>query len=1014
MSNSVVNNLISPVFVGRARELRQLTGVLEQAGEGRPQAVLLGGEAGVGKTRLLEEFLTAARAAGALTAVGGCVELGADGLPFAPFATALRALRHALTVEELTEALAGRETELARLLPDLAIGEDGAVADPSEEEDGRARLFELTAQLLERLARERTIVLAIEDLHWADRSTRELLGYLNRSLQNARIVLLGTYRSDDIHRRHPLRPFLAEQDRLRVVRRIELGRLAREEVHAQVAGIQGVARAERELAERVFARSEGNPFLVEELTTNGGDCGISESLRDLLLVRVEALPEPAQRVVQIAALGGSTVEYGLLDAVCGLPQDERSAALRAAVNAHVLLPTEDGTGYRFRHALLREAVSEDLLPGEAVRLNRAYAQALEAEPALVRGEERATRLAHYWYYGRDAAKALPAVLRAATQARRRHAFAEQHQLLERALDLWEEVPEDVRVDLPPMEHEIFPPSAHGDRPDPGALDAADLLAETVVAARTSGDLERALLVARRALDQLDDAREPLRAAWFWVQRSRLTEELGKGDGREELRRAERLVAGWPPAAVHAEVLSAVAAWVMLRQPGPEALRTAEQAVELAQLVDATTVELQARTTLGTLMLQSGDVDGGLAEMAKSRERAEECRAYGVMVRADINISSGLETAGRSTEAVEAAARAERGAAEHGRADFRAFALANQAESELARGNWAESARLLDRAGGLARSPASRGRVLIISASLASLRGDLDALQAATEEARRTLGNRLGPPQNAIPVRYLELSLAAGRNETVRVRELLDACLDEGFAPGTYPYAWRLLYNAAAHEARVRDLPTARHGRAAILERLGTAARRLPHPAPVWEGYSRLVRAELDLAEGRDSAEGWAFAAAAFEPLERPVELAQTRGRWAQSLLTGTPGPEEREKAAELLVRAWECARRLGADELRAEIERLAERAGIVVSSSAPQPPAPKRDPFGLTSRERDVLRLVAAGHSNRRIAQELFISPKTASVHVSRILAKLGVSGRGEAAAMAHRLRLVPEVEPGR
>ncbi|WP_217145638.1 AAA family ATPase, partial [Streptomyces sp. AC627_RSS907] len=249
----------------------------------------------------------------------------------------------------------------------------------SRDEDGRARLFELTARLLERLATERTLVLVIEDLHWADRSTRELLGYLFRSVQRARLVILATYRSDDIHRRHPLRPFIAEIDRMRTVRRIELARFNRAEVHAQIAGIYGT-EPDRQLVDRVFERTDGNAFFVEEIAhsiTDGAQCGLSESLRDLLLVRVEALPDDAERVVRIVAEGGSRVEHALLAAVARLGEDELIEALRTAVGSNILLPTDDDNGYRFRHALVREAVTDDLLPSERARLNRQYATALE-------------------------------------------------------------------------------------------------------------------------------------------------------------------------------------------------------------------------------------------------------------------------------------------------------------------------------------------------------------------------------------------------------------------------------------------------------------------------------------------------------------------------------------------------------------------------------------------------------------------------------------------------------------
>lgn len=191
---------VSPVFVGRSDELDVLNDALSRAAAGEPQALLVGGEAGVGKTRLVEEFAATAGRGGAVVAVGGCVEIGADGLPFAPFSSALRALRRALP-DEFAVAAAGQEDELARLLPECGQSTVGR-----HDEEGMARLFELVARLLERVAADRTVVLALEDLHWADASTRHLLSYLLRTLRTGRLVVVATYRADDIHRRHPLRP----------------------------------------------------------------------------------------------------------------------------------------------------------------------------------------------------------------------------------------------------------------------------------------------------------------------------------------------------------------------------------------------------------------------------------------------------------------------------------------------------------------------------------------------------------------------------------------------------------------------------------------------------------------------------------------------------------------------------------------------------------------------------------------------------------------------------------------
>jgi predicted ATPase len=381
---------VSPVFVGRAGELDTLHGALARAGAGLPQAVLIGGEAGVGKTRLVEEFTAAAARRGAVVAAGGCVDTGADALPFTPFVSALRALRRALP-EDFAAAAVGREDELARLLPEAGpqpdtprTGRHGEEGTARHGEEGTARLYELTARLLERTAARHTVVLALEDLHWADASTRHLLSYLLRTPHTGRLLILAAYRSD-MPRRHPLRPLLAELDRLRGVRHLRLPRFTREETARRLAGILG-AEPDAALVDEIFERSDGNAFFVEELAVAAREqrrTGLSDSLRDLLLVRVDALPAPAHDVVRLAAEGGATVGHRLLAAAAGLAEDDLDEALRSAVDAGILVTAPAGDGYRFRHSLVREAVAGDLLPGERTRVNRRYARALQADPTLV-------------------------------------------------------------------------------------------------------------------------------------------------------------------------------------------------------------------------------------------------------------------------------------------------------------------------------------------------------------------------------------------------------------------------------------------------------------------------------------------------------------------------------------------------------------------------------------------------------------------------------------------------------
>ena len=997
MLGDVETRSVSPVFVGRSGELTALTEALAGAAAGEPQALLVGGEAGVGKTRLIEEFVQSARAADAVVAVGGCVEIGADGLPFAPFSTALRALRRSLP-DELAAAAAGQEHELARLLPEFGdVGHHEA-----SHEDSTARLFELTVRLLERLAAERTVVLVLEDLHWADASTRHLLSYLFRTLHRGRIVVVATYRSDDIHRRHPMRPLLAELDRLRTVRRVELARFTRNEVHRQLTGILA-AEPDPATVEAIYSRSDGNAFFVEELiTSHACGCELSESLREVLLVRVETLPETAQRVARIVAEGGSTVEYALLAAVARLPEDDLIEALRAAVGANILLASPDGDGYRFRHSLVREAVSDDLLPGERSRLNRRYAEALEADPGLVRADERATRLATYWYHAHDAVKALPAVLRASVETRKRYAYAEQLQLLERAMELWDEVPDEVRATLRPVDYAEAYPSCGCD-PESAPLRHLDLLAEAAVAARLGGERERALKIGKMALRMLEEENDPLRSAWFWTERSRLLSGLGRGDGWAEIATAQELVRGLPPSAVHAFVLAIAAAW-QIRTPGPESLTAAERAVEYARLVRNEPIELNARLTRGTILVAAGEVERGLAEMYEVRDRAVAVGQLSEATRAYVNLASSLESVGRSRESVEVCEAGIALAQAHGLRDSEGWINSNLAESQVALGCWEQAQRTAEWVRQAAQSAKPRGSAALRLGQIAVLRGDFTGAARQLAQAREHFGTKDPMVQYTLPLAEVELLVAAGEGRIADVRAALAAASDDALTTGKHRYVWPLLLGAAAAEADALGLPAAEEGRAEALALISGLARRVASPAPLWQAYALHVSAELARAEKRDRVERWAEVVAAYEPLDAPYPTARARHRLADALLAEGG---RRDEAATLLRAAHGAAARLGARPLVEDLELLAARARLSLTTPLPAGPEPEDDAFGLTPREQDVLTLVAAGRTNRQIAEELFISPKTASVHVSNILGKLGVSGRGEAAAMAHRLRLL-------
>jgi DNA-binding CsgD family transcriptional regulator len=947
---------ISPVFVGRSPESARLDEALRDAGTGTPRTLLIGGEAGVGKTRLLGEFLDRAADQGAIVAPGACVELGAEGLPFAPASAALRALARELG-PELAQAVAGREQDIAWLLPDLATGpvKDGEV--------NRPRLFEMVLSILEQLSAERTIVLAFEDLHWADGSTRELLGFLIRLLRTGRILIIGTVRIDALERRHPLRGFLAGLERLHGVTRFDLGRLTRPQVAAQLTGILG-GEPSRSLVQQIYAKSEGNAFFVEELARSARDgqlTGLSETLRDLLLVRTEQLPAGAQEIVRLAAVAGSTVPHRLLAEAAAAPGLDE--ALRAAVSAHILVPEPDG--YRFRHALQREAVRDDLLPGERTRLHAALAVALAAQPGLLPADEQASRTASYWYHADRPDQALPAVLAAAEAARGRYAYGEQLRMLERALELWDRVP------------------------DAAALTGRtrlDVLSAAVPAGRQHNAVDTAYELAGQALELIDEQAEPRRAAWLWVERSRLLRALMRSDGMAELTRAQELLGDEPPSEEHARLLGRIARDRMIDTPNEAAAALARQGLSLIAGQGLTSLESDLHKVLGIILTAVGKTEEGFAEVTTAVRLAEATGDPESLCSVLGNQSSLLEGVGRHRAAVDIARTAKALADKRGLSrNVGAFIIGNLAESMLSLGEWTELESFCDTAFEIDPRPLTAGHLERLLTALDLARGNTDKAAARLEQGRVPDAAYV-ERQYRIPFAHMEIAVARARGDISAVRGVLTRQTNEGFPTGTQRYAWPLLVEAASAE---NESGTPDPRAVADIRTAGTA---LPVACPLDEAWRRTLDAEL----ADTDPELWTAAVEAWAELEQPYTRARVALRCAQALLAAG----RREEAAPHLAGATATATRLSAAPLLAALDQLTRRAGLAAPDGQPAP-------YRLTPRETDVLRLLAEGRTNRQIAEELYISAKTASVHVSNILAKLEVSGRGEAAALAHRLQLL-------
>src|SRR5579859_1437436 len=413
-------------MVGREAELGRLLALLDDAEAGTAMVALVSGDAGIGKSRLVTEAASLATRRGFTVLSGQCAELG-DSVPYLPLADALRSAR----CDTVRAALASRPA-LSRLLPDGA----GKDAEVGAAELARQQMFGAVLGLLAELAEASPVLLILEDLHWADASTRDLVTFLSRMLHRERIAIIGTYRADDLHRRHPLRPVIAELQRLPNVVTVSLGPLDNAAMGDLLRAAGPAAALDAAELNGIVARAEGNAYYAEELLA-ASDRMLPAGLSALLLNRVEQLSDDAQRVLRTAAVAGRRADDELVRLVSGLSGEEYEHALREAV-AHQLLVPEGDLGYRFRHALLREAIYADLLPGERTRLHAAMG-ALLAEEQRLAIPGTAAQLAVHSLASHDVEGAFVASIRAGNEAGELGAPAEAHRHYDQALGLWERV-----------------------------------------------------------------------------------------------------------------------------------------------------------------------------------------------------------------------------------------------------------------------------------------------------------------------------------------------------------------------------------------------------------------------------------------------------------------------------------------------------------------------------------------------------------------------------------------------
>ena len=997
-------------LVARGRELAALEAALRRARDGRAGALLVFGDAGVGKTRLLAELCQRAREAGDVVLSGGCLDAAEASLPYLPFVEALRQLGQARP--ELIE----RHAALARLLPEAPSPAGAPRRDrDGDRELGQLQLFDALLSAITELATEHTVLLAIEDLHWAERSSRDLLAFLLSRLSGQRLLVVCTVRADDLHRRHPLRPLLAELVRLAAVERLTLEPLGPAETEDLVRRLAGDGAGE-DFVRDVAARSEGNAFLAEELVSACSD-GVPLELAEILLARIERLEATTQQVVRLAAVLGRRFTHPRISAAAGLPEERLEQALREAVAHHVLV-TEDAYRYAFRHALLREAVYGDLLPGERTRLHARVADALAGDTA----PGVAAELAHHRMASHDLPGALRASWQAATEADRLPAPAEVLAHTERALTIWHAVA------------------------DPQRVSGTDELAVTRLAAwaaSASGEPDRALAHSRAAVGLAEATGDAVVAAD--VRRYNalyLLDHAGMAQqAYEAAQRAWRLVATAPPSVVKAGVQATVARAAMALDRYQDAIGFARDALDtaraaagepavpaelapaelaLAELVAAelAAVEADALVSVAGCLGRLGDTGQALGELAAAVELATGVGAVGVELRARWRLTMILLESGRLPETLAAVDTAVRRAEESGLA-WSTWGLevrVLQVVSRFMAGDW-DGAEAAAQLAGESVPATVATRVSAASLLVAVGRGRFDAAQRRLTQLRerwrtdtqvmRLLGQCgaelelwRGHPDRAVD--WVEQALQWLRHYEPWHLGEVSLC-----AAGVAGYA-DLAERARRGSDPAAELAAVRAG-AALAERAAQAivngAPQAGEVGPEALAWKLQVDAEAARLRGPPDPARWRAVFAAFSYGE-PYRQAYARWRLAEALLGR--GGAGREEAAEQLRAAATMAGELRAVPLQEAVAALARRARVPLAAEVRQRPPDDT----LTGRERSVLALVAGGRTNRQIGAELFISEKTVSVHLSRVMAKLGAASRTEAVSVAFARGLLSADEP--
>ena len=954
---SAQRRVVSPLFAGRVDELIQLRAAAGRVRSGTSARVLVTGEAGIGKSRLTAEFV-AGLGDDWLIVNGGCPELGAEFLPYVAFLP---------IVQQLVEMEGGSSpgSALSALLPQRD--------DATDESPGtRLALLHQLVSLIERAADRRPLLLVVEDLHWADGASRELFGYLARNLGERPVMLVGTVRTGELPTGHPVRQLVAELGRREDVVSLPLEPLDARHVGEQVTAIDG--RYDPARAAAIYERSGGNPLFVEALAGNDAATESSGQLRSLLRERVARLSDSARYVLGVASIAGSTVGHEFLASLSDRTDADLDSALRELVEREQLVAS--GHGYRFRHDLIREAVDGDLLPGERQRLHAGAAELLSERPDLAPQGRSAAELAEHWYQAGRTEEAYAASLAAADEARAVFAYGEELRHVQRALD------------LKPID-------------DPRRL---ELLERAVEASIPAGQAALGRVHADAALDLIDDSVDPERAVAVLLNRSLLRSRLDLG-GRPDLDRALQLLPADEPTFQLGSLHYLLSIDNSVGRRSETGLEHAAKVFDLAEELDDDRLRCRAYTARGLALLVGGKVDEALAWQKRAHELALATGEDYVLIANSVWYVVSLTHGCLWEQAIESASAALRQAELLGMHGWRGPLLRlNTAYAYEALGRPEDSIRICEEA--LAAEPEQLYR-LVLSAALAGFhiaRGDFERaipLLPELESVYRGAATMRSYAMGYSTKVWCQLALARQLPESANNAVDLLLRHSREHAPDPPPDVYGLLAAARIQRARLAAAPRNRVIAAEVAANRTEIAALLaitPPGSPANEAMRLTIETEL----APDRLADWDRTEQAWRQLNVLPEIVESLIGGAEAALASS----NRAGARRRLEEARRLATPGGATLLLRRIDALARRAGL-----EPQTETGVEDATGLTRRERDVLRLLARGLSNRQIASELFISPATVGVHVSRVLGKLGASSRTGAAALARTAGLLPDGE---